>query len=145
MSAMALAALLAAFVGAPPAQPSEIVSLGTQLGGNVEIPTLGTSDGDTIYCVYSQNVDSIWIQATRDGAKTWSEPVRVMGLPSPRYITDANILVDGKRLTVFATHVLETADSPGTDRPRSVFQVSVARTAAPVGPRRRCCPSSGST
>ena len=113
MSILALTAVLAALASTPPGASLEIEPLGTELGGSVEIPTLGTSDGETIYCVYSRNIDSIWIQATQDGAKTWSKPVCVMQLPSPRYITDANILVDGKRLTVFATHVLETADHPG--------------------------------
>lgn len=130
MKAM-MAVVLATFIGAAASTgaasegPIETVKLGGQLAGDVEIPTLGTSDGNTIYCVYSQNINSIWIQATRDGGKIWSEPVQVMGLPSPRYITDANILVDGKRLTVFATHVLESVDHPDKIA-RSVFQVAVS-------------------
>jgi lysophospholipase L1-like esterase len=115
----------AASVAGASEMPLETVKLGGSLDGDVEIPTLGTSDGNTIYCVYSQNINSIWIQATQDGGKTWSEPVRVMGLPSPRYITDANILVDGKRLTVFATHVLESVDHPDKIA-KSVFRVSVS-------------------
>lgn len=103
----------------------DIAQLDTGLAGNVEIPTLGTSDGETIYCVYSNNTNSIWIQSTSDAGRTWSEPVRVMGLPSPRYITDANILVDGSRITVFATHVLDLPDAKGKFA-RSVFQVSVS-------------------
>jgi lysophospholipase L1-like esterase len=103
----------------------EMAPLETDLAGNVEIPTLGTSDGKAIYCVYSNNIDSIWIQSTSDAGKTWSEPVQVMGLPSPRYITDANVLVDGERITVFATHVLDLPDEEGKFA-RSVFQVSVS-------------------
>jgi len=79
--------------------------LPTGLQGNVEIPTLGTLDGDTIHCVYSKDINSIRIQSTHDGGRTWTESVEVMALPGPRYITDANILVDRHRLTVFATHV----------------------------------------
>ncbi|HID78378.1 MAG TPA: hypothetical protein EYP56_20605 [Planctomycetaceae bacterium] len=106
----------------------EVTHLGAGLPGNVEIPTLGTDDGRVIYCVYSNNTDSIWIQATRDAGRTWSKPVRVMGLPCPRYITDANILVDGQRLTVFATHVLELANEREQRGRfgRSVFQVAVS-------------------
>jgi lysophospholipase L1-like esterase len=107
------------------AEGIEVVRLGAGLKGNVEIPTLGTSDGRTIYCVYSSNTRSIWLQATRDAGRTWSKPVKVMGLPGPRYITDANILVDGRRLTVFATHVLELPDRPGRFA-RSVFRVAVS-------------------
>jgi len=103
----------------------EVTRLGEGLAGNVEIPTLGTDDGRIIYCVYSNNTNSIWIQSTRDAGRTWSQPVKVMGLPSPRYITDANILVDGNRLTVLATHVLELPDKPGRFA-RSVFQMAVS-------------------
>jgi len=103
----------------------EISRLETGLPGNVEIPTLGTSDGEAIYCVYSNNIKSIWVQSTRDAGRTWSDPVQVMGLPSPRYITDANILVDGERVTVFATHVLEVPEHQGKIA-RSLFQVAVS-------------------
>ena len=113
----------AASAFADPAVPTW--KLGPQLEGNVEIPTLGTDDGKTIYCVYSNNIDSIWIQATGDGGQSWSDPVKVMGLPSPRYITDANILVDGSRLTVLATHVLNLPDAPGA-LAKSLLQVSVS-------------------
>ncbi|NOX53314.1 MAG: hypothetical protein GXP27_02525 [Planctomycetes bacterium] len=107
------------------AEGLQVTQLGQGLSGNVEIPTLGTDDGRIIYCVYSNNTRSIWIQSTHDAGRTWSRPVRVMGLPSPRYITDANILVDGRRLTVFATHVLDLPDKPGRFA-RSVFQVAVS-------------------
>ncbi|HID23810.1 MAG TPA: hypothetical protein EYP14_15630, partial [Planctomycetaceae bacterium] len=99
--------------------------LGEGLSGNVEIPTLGTGDGRIIYCVYSNNTRSIWIQSTRDAGRSWSRPVQVMELPGPRYITDANILVDGQRLTVFATHVLDLPGKSGRFA-RSVFQVAVS-------------------
>ena len=87
----------------------EVTELGTQLEGNVEIPTLGTLDGQTIYCVYSNATRSIWIQSTSDAGRTWSEPVKVMDLVRPLYVTDANILVGEDRITVFATHALEFA------------------------------------
>jgi len=103
----------------------ECAPLPTGLAGNVEIPTLGTDDGRTVYCVYSQNVSSIWIQRTTDAGRSWSAAVQVMGLPAPTYITDANVLVDGQRVTVFATHVLESADTPGKIA-HSVIQVAVS-------------------
>jgi lysophospholipase L1-like esterase len=106
----------------------EKARLETGLSGNCEIPTLGTAAGDLVYCVYSNNVSSIWVQWTRDAGRTWSAPVKVMGLPEPRYITDPTILVDGRRLTVFATHVL---DEPGHERDiaRSVIRVAVSEDA----------------
>lgn len=109
---MILAALMALLAVLAAAQPAifETGQLGQGIAGDVEIPTLGTSDGRTIYCVYSSNVNTIWIQSTTDAGETWTAPVEVMGLPGPNYITDANILVDGQRITVFATHAM---DEPG--------------------------------
>jgi len=48
-----------------------------------------------------------------------------MGLPAPQYITDANLLVDGQRLTVFATHVLDLPDAPGKIA-QSLLQAAVS-------------------
>lgn len=87
--------------------------LETGLAGDVEIPRLGTWDGKTIYCAYSHAVSSIWLQRSEDGGRTWSGPVQVMGLPGPRYITDANLLVDRDRITAFATHVLDLPEFEG--------------------------------
>jgi len=91
----------------------EAYQLPTGLAGNVEIPTLGTWDGQTVHCVYSNNIESVWVQSTRDAGKTWSGPIRVMALGEARYITDANILVDRDRITVFATEVIDAPDHPG--------------------------------
>jgi len=101
----------------------EIQELPSGLAGNVEIPTLGTWDGSTVYCVYSNNTDSIWIQSTTDAGRTWSTAVRVMGLPEPWYITDPNILVD--RITVFLTHVLQAPGRPGAFA-KSLLRVAVS-------------------
>jgi len=90
----------------------ELSQLRPGLPGDIEIPTLSTSDGHTIYCVYSNNTQGIYIQATRDSGLTWSDPVQIME-PGPRYTTDANILVDGDRLIVVATHVIDLPEQPG--------------------------------
>jgi len=92
----------------------EIHQLTPGIEGTIEIPRLGTWDGSRIYCAYSRNTDSIWMQWTDDVGVTWSDPVPAIPNPGPRYITDANILVDRDRITVFATHVLDLPDSPGT-------------------------------
>jgi lysophospholipase L1-like esterase len=95
-------------------EPSfEIGELKSGLPGSIEIPTLGTWDGKLVYCVYSNDIRSIWVQWTRDAGRTWARPVQVMGLPGGRYITDANVLVDRDRITVIATHVLDAPDHPG--------------------------------
>jgi lysophospholipase L1-like esterase len=95
-------------------EPSfEIGELKSGLPGSIEIPTLGTWDGKLVYCVYSNDIRSIWVQWTRDAGRTWARPVQVMGLPGGRYITDPNILVDRDRITVIATHVLDAPDHPG--------------------------------
>ena len=101
------------------------VCAATGLPGNVEIPALGTDGGRTIYCVYSQSVSSIRIQWTTDAGQRWAPPVQAMGLPTPTYITDANVLVDGQRVTVLATHVLDSPDDPGRIA-RSALQVAVS-------------------
>ncbi len=123
LPAAVLVALPLATVGAQPL--FETGQLGVGLQGDVEIPTLGTDDGNTIYCVYSANINSIWIQSTKDAGNTWSEPVQVMGLPGPSYITDANLLVDGARITVFATHAMPREGQEGKIA-RSVFRVAVS-------------------
>jgi lysophospholipase L1-like esterase len=95
-------------------EPSfEIGELKSGLPGSIEIPTLGTWDGKLVYCVYSNDIRSVWVQWTRDAGRTWAKPVQVMGLPGGRYITDANVLVDRDRITVIATHVLDAPDHPG--------------------------------
>jgi acyl-CoA thioesterase-1 len=48
-----------------------------------------------------------------------------MGLSEPRYITDANLLVDRDRITVFATHVLDLPEFAGK-LARSVFRSAVS-------------------
>ncbi len=103
----------------------ELAELQSGLPGSIEIPTLGSRDGKLVYCVYSNEVSSIWVQWTRDAGRTWAKPVQVMGLPGGRYITDANLLVDGDRLTVFATHVLDAPDHPGAIA-RSEFLAAVS-------------------
>jgi len=115
MQIMLGAALIATMPVAVAAQPPlfETGKLGAGLTGDVEIPTLGTSDGKTIYCVYSTNINAIWIQSTTDAGRTWSEPVQVMGLPGPNYITDANLLVDGERITVFGCHAISEPGQEG--------------------------------
>jgi acyl-CoA thioesterase-1 len=104
----------------------EMSALQTGLTGYVEIPRLGTWDGQSLYCTYSNTISSIWIQCSADAGATWSKPVQVMGLSEPRYITDANLLVDRDRLTVFATHVLELPEFTGK-LARSVFRSAVSR------------------
>jgi len=91
----------------------ETAELKSGLPGSIEIPTLGTWDGRLVYCVYSSDISSIWVQWTRDAGRTWAKPVQVMGLPGGRYITDPNVLVDRDRVTVIATHVLDAPDHPG--------------------------------
>ncbi len=103
----------------------EMGVLETGLSGDVEIPRLGTWDGKTLYCTYSNTISSIWIQCSTDVGKSWSKPVQVMGLSEPRYITDANLLVDRDRITVFATHVLELPEFTGK-LARSVFRSAVS-------------------
>ena len=71
----------------------EIHQLTPGIEGTIEIPRLGTWDGSRIYCAYSRNTDSIWMQWTDDVGVTWSDPVPAIPNPGPRYITDANILV----------------------------------------------------
>lgn len=122
--ALGCVGLLLAAAGAQGAATLEAYELRTGLPGNVEIPRLGTWDGRTIYCVYSNDTQSVWIQATEDAGRTWSAPVRVLALEEPWYMTDANVLVDRDRITVFATHCLETPGKPG------VFGHSVFRVAA---------------
>jgi len=101
------AALVPSEAPAADAAPScELSQLQPGLPGDIEIPTLATGDGRTIYCVYSNNTQGIYIQSTDDAGLTWSEPVKIME-PGARYTTDANILVDGNRLTVVATHVID--------------------------------------
>jgi lysophospholipase L1-like esterase len=51
-----------------------------------------------------------------------------MGLPSPSYITDPTVLVDGKRITVIATHVLDEPGQQGKIA-HSVFRVAVSEDA----------------
>jgi lysophospholipase L1-like esterase len=122
MMVMALCMANAGMAGEPFLDMAELQS---GLPGSIEIPTLGTWDGKTVYCVYSNDIKSIWVQSTQDSGKTWTEPVQVMGLSAPRYITDANLLVDRDRITVFATHVLESVDFPNKIA-HSVFQTSVS-------------------
>lgn len=83
----------------------ELGKVETGLPGNVEIPSLGADRDGRIYCVFSQNIQAIWLMATPDTGKTWEKPVRVMDCPGPGYITDANILVAPGRLTVYTTFV----------------------------------------
>lgn len=107
------AALVPSEAPAADAAPScELSQLQPGLPGDIEIPTLATGDGRTIYCVYSNNTQGIYIQSTDDAGLTWSEPVKIME-PGARYTTDANILVDGNRLTVVATHVIDLPEQPG--------------------------------
>jgi acyl-CoA thioesterase-1 len=103
----------------------ELGPLDTGLSGDVEIPRLGTWDGRTVYCAYSQAVSSIWVQRTDDAGKTWARPVQAMGLSEPRYITDANLLVDRDRITLFATHVLDLPEFSGK-LARSVYRSAVS-------------------
>jgi len=108
-------ALMLAFAGCAMADEPflDIAELKSGLPGSIEIPTLGTWDGRLVYCVYSNDIRSIWVQWTRDAGRTWAKPVEVMGLPGGRYITDPNVLVDRDRITVIATHVLDAPDHPG--------------------------------
>lgn len=91
----------------------EMGPLPTGLEDDVEIPRLGTWDGHRLYCAYSCKTAAIWVQRTDDAGRSWSKPVPVMGLSEPRYITDANLLVDRERVTVFATHVLDLPEFAG--------------------------------
>lgn len=99
----------------------EMRALDTGLTGDVEIPRVATWDGQTLYCAYSHTTSSIWVQRSDDAGRTWSKPVQAMGLSEPRYITDANLLVDRDRVTVFATHVLELPEFSGK-LARSVYR-----------------------
>lgn len=101
----------------------EMGPLETGLTGDVEIPRVATWDGLTLYCAYSQAISSIWVQRSGDAGRTWSKPVLAMGLSEPRYITDANLLVDRDRITVFATHVLDLPEFSGK-LARSVFRAA---------------------
>ncbi len=75
------------------------------LAGDVELPNLAAGPDGAIYCVFSQNIQAIWLASTRDAGKTWGRPSRVMACPGPGYITDANALVHENRITVYATFV----------------------------------------
>ena len=91
------------------------------LTGNVEIPSLTAGPDGRIYCVFSQNTQTIWLAATSDGGRTWEKPSKVMSCPGPGYITDANVLACPDRLTVFATYV---PDDPNSKTRHSQFLAS---------------------
>jgi len=76
------------------------------------LPNLAKLDDGTILCAYVQGtaprLDSIWITATKDAGRLWSDPVRVMESRRDGYIADPNILALKGRVRVFATFVPDT-------------------------------------
>lgn len=82
----------------------EKVDLDTGFPNKSYLPNLARSDDGTLFCAFV-NLKAVWICRSRDAGKTWTKPVKVMECPRPGYIADPNILVIGKRITVFATFV----------------------------------------
>lgn len=84
------------------------------VGGQTKawLPNLAVLDDGAILCAYvsarARPLDCIQAVRTDDAGKSWSQPVNVMPAPANGYIADPNVLVVGKRATVFATFVPDT-------------------------------------
>lgn len=112
--------------GAAPASVFEKGHLAVGEQKKAWLPNLAVLDDGAILCAYASAsgrvLDRIQAVRTDDAGKTWSQPVNVMEAPAGGYIADPNILVLGKRATVFATFVPDT--KPALSRSETWSSVS---------------------
>jgi len=89
----------------------EVFELRTGLEGDVEIPTLGTRTRRRMYCVYSQTSGQSGSRRARMRGGRVATSQGDGACPAAGTMTDANLLVDGQRLTAFATHVIDLPET----------------------------------
>jgi len=100
----------------------EVVPVDTGFPNASVLPGLGKADDGTIYCAFSARQAAIMVMSSKDGGRTWSEPVQAISMPTPGYIVDNNFLCVDDKVTVYATFVPDP--SPPYDDSDTLFATS---------------------
>jgi hypothetical protein len=93
-------------------QWSDPLELAKGVGIGVQAPNVIEYQGDVLVIYYSGNVNSNWLRLSRDGGRTWADPVRI----APRHVGTGgpvSLTVDSNQVL----HLLFGERIPGGDGP----------------------------